>query len=118
MESFPMSNSLDAYTAPINPLTEAEAWYDALAKNYPTLAEALLGNEHTRNGGPMRPPLTLMISQKGPNLRWMLSNKQSSKTLFGTDCDPLDVLGSVERALKAGQGEWIDKQPNGSGNRR
>jgi len=113
-----MSNSLDAYGASANPLLEAESWYDRLAARYPTLAAALLGNEHTRKDGPLRPPFTLMIRSKGGTLQAMLSNPEASKTWFSEKLAPEDLLGAIEASLAASTGEWIDKKPERSGRSR
>lgn len=110
-----MSNSLDDYSGSTNPLLDNQAWYDALAKKYPTLALALLGNEHTRKDGPVRPPFTLMYRAKGGSLQAMLSNPESHRTWFSPKLDPEDLLGAVERALTDRSGEWIEKPRNGSG---
>jgi hypothetical protein len=112
-----MSNSLDDYGSSANPLLDAEQWYDRLAKLFPTLAAALLGNEHTRNGGPVRPPFTLMVRAKGGCLQAMLSNPDSSKTWFSAKLAPETLLEDVERSLADKTGEWIDKPKNGAGRR-
>lgn len=109
-----MSNSLDGYTSSFNPLQEAQAWFDLLSLKYPLLAEALLGNEHTRNGGPLRPPLSLIVSNKDGKLRAILSGPESSKSYFAPIEDASDVLASVEKALRDNTGEWSMKRPPGA----
>lgn len=112
-----MSNSLDDYSSASNPLLDADQWFDKLAVKFPTLASALLGNEHTRNGGPLRPPFTLMIRAKGGGLQAMLSNPESAKTWFSQKLSPETILEDVELGLAGKLGEWIDKPKNGSGRR-
>jgi len=112
-----MSNSLDGFSGSTNPLLDNQGWYDALAKTYPVLASALLGNEHTRNGGPLRPPFTLMLRAKAGKLQAMLSNPESAKTWFSPNLSPESILDDVELALATGAGEWIEKPKNGSGRR-
>jgi hypothetical protein len=112
-----MSNSLDDYSSSANPLLDAESWYDKLAVKYPTLAAALLGNEHTRKDGPVRPPFTLMIRAKGGGLQAMLSNPESAKTWFSQKLAPESLLDDVELGLAGKLGEWIEKPKNGSGRR-
>jgi len=110
-----MSNSLDDYSSASNPLLDASEWYDRLAKRYPTLAAALLGNEHSRNGGPLRPPFTLMIRAKGGGLQAMLSNPESAKTWFSPKLEPETLLEAVEGSLADKTGDWIEKPKKGSG---
>jgi len=112
-----MSNSLDDFTGSSNPLEENQAWFDLLAVHYPCLAAALLGNEHTRNGGPLRPPFTLMIRAKAGSLQAMLSNPDSAKTWFSGKLSPESLLDDVEASLATKTGEWIEKPKNGSGRR-
>jgi hypothetical protein len=110
-----MSNSLDDYGTPVNPLLEASAWFDVFEKKYPTLASALLGNEHTRNGGPVRPPFTLMVRAKGGSLQAMLSSPDASKTWFSTPLEPEALLEAIEGQLAKKLGDWIVKGKNGYG---
>ncbi len=110
-----MSNSLDDYNAPRNPLLDASAWHDVLSKKYPMLADALLGNELTRKDGPVRPPFTLMLREKNGSLSAMLSNQEASRTWFSPKLEPEELLASVETALREKLGEWVQKPKNGSG---
>jgi hypothetical protein len=110
-----MSNSLDGYEGQSNPLLDAAAWYDSLAVKFPTLAKALLGNEHTRNGGPLRPPFTLMVRAKSGKLQAMLSSPESGKTWFSPPLPPEGLLEAVESSLATGAGEWIEKPKGGYG---
>ncbi len=109
-----MSNSLDAYNEGSNPLIDAQVWHDEMSKQWPNLANALLGNEHTRNGGPVRPPFTLMIKAKGTGLQGMLSSPEGSKTWFSPIFEARQPLDAIELALAEKQGEWIPKRQNGS----
>jgi len=112
-----MSNSLDSFTGSTNPLIENQDWHDRLRKQYPTLADALLGNEHTRKEGPVRPPFTLMLRAKAGKLQAMLSSQECSKTWFSPGIDPEAVLDAIELALAEGLGEWIQKPNDRSGRR-
>ncbi len=105
-----MSNSLDAYNEGSNPLIDAQIWHDQMRKRWPNLADALLGNEHTRNGGPVRPPFTLMLKAKGQGLQGMLSNQEASKTWFSQVFDATEPLDAIESQLAGKLGEWIPKR--------
>lgn len=109
-----MSNVLDGYQRSESNGEALQAWYDVVKAMYPNLAQALLGNELTRNGGPVRPPLSLIISLKDSKLRFSLTSPEASKTYFGKIDDPKDILGSCERDLATGAGEWSMKRQNGS----
>lgn len=109
-----MSNSLDAYSGNGALGDQLEAWYDVVAKDYPLLAQALLGNEHTRKDGPVRPPFSLIVSVKDGKLRFSLSNPEASKTYFGKIDDPGAILASCEACLREGQGEWSLKRESGT----
>jgi len=113
-----MSNSLDAYGESVNPLDDAQIWYDVLSKQWPNIASALLGNEHTRNGGPLRPPFTLMLKAKGTGLQGMLSSQEASKTWFSQVFEAKSPLDAIERQLAEKLGEWIPKQKNQGGRAR
>lgn len=109
-----MSNSIDAYNDQHALVDNQEEWYGAVKAMYPNLASALLGNELTRNGGPLRPPFSFILSTKDGRLRFSLSNPEASKTYFGKIDDPKDILGAAERCLATGAGEWSEKRHNGS----
>jgi hypothetical protein len=109
-----MSNPLDAYNGDAGLGDVLQQWHDAVRAKYPLLADALLGNELTRSGGPVRPPLSLIVSTKDGRLRFSLSSPEASKTYFGKIDDPGAILESVERCLREGAGEWSIKQQNGS----
>jgi len=106
-----VSNSLDGYHGPANPLEADDAWYEHLALKYPNLADALLGNAKNGAKGPVRPPLSVMISAKEGRLRFCLSSPDSSRSYFGPIDDPCEPLEAAERALAACQGEWVTKNP-------
>lgn len=108
-----MSNSLDAYNDQAALGHQLQAWYDIVAKDYPNLAQALLGNELTRKDGPVRPPFSLIIGVRDGRLRFSLSNQEASKTYFGKIDDPGAILESVEGCLRDGGGEWSLKRENG-----
>jgi len=113
-----MSNFLDAYNGN-GALGEAlQQWHDAVRAKYPLLADALLGNELTRKDGPVRPPLSLIISTKDGRLRFSLSNPEASKTYFGKIDDPSDILGSCEACLANQSGEWSMKRESSTSKAR
>jgi len=109
-----MSNVLDAYNGSGDLGDLLQKWYDIVKAMYPNLAQALLGNELTRNGGPVRPPLSFILSVKDGSLRFSLTSPEASKTYFGKIDDPKDILGAAERCLANGAGEWSVKRQNGS----
>jgi hypothetical protein len=113
-----MSNSLDAYGESSNPLDDAQVWYDELSKQWPAIAAALLGNEHTRNGGPLRPAFTLMIKAKGTGLQGMLSSQEASKTWFSQVFEAKQPLDAIELQLQEKLGEWIPKSKDRGGRGR
>jgi len=107
-----MSTFLDSYHAPANPLEEVDAWYGHLAEKYPLLADALLGNAKLGTKGPVRPPLSFILSSKEGKLRFSLSSPDSSRTYFGSIDDPSEPLAAAERCLGASSGEWVTKNQN------
>lgn len=109
-----MSNALDGYSRPVNPLEENDKWLATFAERYPLLADALVGTEGRTTSGPVRPPMSFILGTKDGRLRFSLSNPKASRTYFGPIDDASDVLGAAERALKGNLGEWVTKQENGS----
>ncbi len=109
-----MSNFLDAYHAPLNPIEEDSAWADVMQKRYPLLVDAMVGSEGSGRSGPTRPPLSFILSKKDGRLRFSLSSPESSRTYFGPINDPSDPLMSAETCLQAGSGEWVTKRESGS----
>ena len=109
-----MSNALDGYQRGSDLGETLQAWYDVVKAMYPNLAQALLGNELTRNGGPVRPPLSFILGLKDGKLRFSLTSPEASKTYFGKIDDPKDILGAAERCLATSAGEWSEKRQNGS----
>ncbi len=109
-----MSNFLDGYHRASNPLTENDAWADAMQKRYPLLVDAMVGSEGSSASGPTRPPLSFILSAKDGRLRFSLSSPQSSRSYSGPINDPTDPLMSAETCLEAGSGEWWTKQENQS----
>lgn len=113
-----MSNALDAYSRPSNPLEENDAWLATFAVKYPCLADALVGTEGRSSSGPVRPPMSFILGTKDGRLRFSLSSRSGSRTYFGPIDDPNDVLGAAERCLAGNGGEWVTKQENGSSRHR
>ncbi len=109
-----MSNVLEGYHGEVTLGDELQRWYDPLSKKYPNIAAALLGNEQTRNGGPVRPPFGLTFSVKDGMLRFSLFSNEASKTYFGKIDDPDDILEAAERCLATKAGEWAPKPKNGA----
>lgn len=109
-----MSNALDGYHGAVTLGDELQKWFDPLSAKYPNLASALLGNELTRNGGPLRPPMNLSFSVKDGKLRFTLFSNEASRTYFGKLDDTVDLLGAAERCLASQAGEWSEKPKNGS----
>lgn len=113
-----MSNSLDGFAKPLNPMKDAEKWYDKLAAKYPLLALALLGNEMEKGSSGCRPPFSIIIAVKGDSLRGSLSNPEAYRTCFLPIDDPAEPLEALERALATGKGEWVDKPKDWASKRR
>jgi len=107
-----MSNSLDAYHASPNPAEDNRDWFEALAKKWPFVADALMGSLPTGSKGPVRPPLSLIFSVKEGKLRFSLSSPDASRTYFGSLDDPGEPLDAAERCLAGARGEWVTKQNN------
>lgn len=110
-----MSNSLDGYNGDSALGDQVQRWHDAVRAKYPLLADALLGNELTRNGGPVRPPLSLIVSTKDGKLRFSLTSPEAARTYFGKIDDPAAILESCEACLRDQSGEWSLKRENGPG---
>ena len=107
-----MSNSLDSYHGSSNPAEDNKDWFEAVAANWPLLADALMGSAPLGKAGPVRPPLSLIFSVKEGKLRFSLSSPDSSRTYFGSLDDPSEPLASAERCLAGSRGEWVTKQQN------
>lgn len=107
-----MSNPLDSYHAPANPVEENRDWYEALAITCPMLADALMGSASLGKAGPVRPPLSFILSVKEGKLRFSLSSPDASRTYFGAIDDPCEPLAAAERCLAASAGEWVTKKTN------
>lgn len=104
-----MSNFLDGYHKSGNPLTENDAWANAMQKKYPLLVDAMVGSEGSSASGPTRPPLSFILTAKDGALRFSLSSQQSSRSYSGPINDPSDPLMSAETCLQAGSGGWWTK---------
>lgn len=110
-----MTNFLDSFERPYNPAEDEAKWAGVLGDKYPNLTLALMGDSPDRKNGPIRPPMSLIISKKNGKLRFLLSSPDSARTYFGPDIDANDCLGSIESSLERGLGEWITKPNSGSG---
>lgn len=109
-----MANPFDAYHSSPNPVEENQQWLGKMVAKYPLLAEALLGNEHQRGSGPVRPPLSFILSVKDGRLRFVLSSQASHRTYYGPIDDASEPLEAAERALLTSAGEWSTRRENGA----
>lgn len=113
-----MSDALEASKGEWNPTESWDGWDKTLAENYPTLTSALVGEEGWEKGGGRRPPLSLILTNRDGKLKFTLSNPEWPRTYHCQVTSAHDVLGSVEAALKANLGEWVQKRPNRDRNGR
>lgn len=108
-----MSNFLDGYNRPYNPLKENDGWANVMQAKYPLLVDAMVGSVGSGASGPTRPPLSFILSSKDGKLRFSLSSPEASRTYFGPINDPSDPLMSAETCLQASSGEWVTKKEIG-----
>jgi len=108
-----MSNFLDGYHAPVNPIEEDKSWADAMQVKYPLLVDAMVGSEGSGRSGPTRPRLSFILSSKDGRLRFSLSSPDSARSYSGPIDDATEPLEAAERALAANKGEWWTKHENG-----
>jgi len=113
-----MSNFADGYAPEFNPAQISEEWASKLKPLYPHLTAALVGEPDWERDKSKRPPYSLIISDREGKLRFTLSNPTSNRTYHCQVTSALDVLGSIEAALAANQGEWVTKRQNGTSNHR
>lgn len=113
-----MADALAGAKGNYNPEDSYDGWVEKLTPMYPTLVAALVGEEDWEKGAGRRPPLSLIVTNRDGKLKFTLSNPEWPSTYHCQVTDALDVLGSVEAALKANMGEWVRKRPNGSGTGR
>lgn len=98
-------------------LSNAE-WLPSVRAMYPMLAMALVGEGDWERDASRRPPYTLMLSIRDGRLRITLSHPERPKMYHCGISNPSDILGSIESALSANQGEWSVRRQNGTSNRR
>lgn len=113
-----MSNFTDGFAPTFNPALESESWLPKLRLIYPQIASALEGEPDWDRDRSKRPPYSLIIGDREGRLRFTLSNQEALRTYHCQISDPTDILGSIESALAANQGEWVTKRQNGTSNRR
>ncbi len=107
-----MSNFVNGYARPYNPVEDNKSWADAMQVKYPLLVDAMVGSEGSGRSGPKVPPMALKIHAKDGRLRFTLSSQESPRCYSGPISDPTDPLMSVERAMEASAGEWWEKPKN------
>lgn len=112
-----MSNFADGYAPEFNPAAISDEWHAKLKPLYPSIAMALVGEPDWERDKSKRPPYSLIISDREGKLRFTLSNPTASRTYHCQVTSASDVLGSIEAALAANQGEWVTKRQNGTSNR-
>ncbi len=113
-----MSNFADGYAPEFNPAQISEEWAAKLKPQYPHLTAALMGEADWERDKSKRPPYSLIISDREGRLRFTLSNPTSARTYHCQVTSAMDVLGSIEAALAANQGEWVTKRQNATSNHR
>ncbi len=99
-----------------NPAKENCEWEPKLKVGYPTLARALREQSKGLGDSADMPAMTLMIFAREGKLKFSLSSQEWPRTYYGVISDAGDVLGSVERALAANEGEWSKKKNSGLAN--
>lgn len=109
---------IESYEAGANEDLSNSEWYPKLAAMYPNLAGALIGEPDWERQASKRPPMTLMLSVRDGRLRATFSHVERPRMYHCGISDATDVLGSLERALKANEGEWSVRRQNGTSNRR
>ena len=113
-----MSNFAEGYAPEFNPAAISEEWCSKLKPLYPSITAALVGEPDWERDRSKRPPYSLIISDREGKLRFTLSNPTSNRTYHCMVSSATDVLGSIEAALTANQGEWVTKRLNGTSNHR
>lgn len=89
-----------------NPDVADNEWKLPMQEKYPTLVGALRENIKKAGDAVDRPNLTLMIFAREGRLKFSLSSQDWPRTYYGVVTDPSDPIASIERALKANEGEW------------
>ena len=113
-----MSSFVESYAGSQDQdLTNAE-WMPKVKAMYPMLATALVGEGDWERQPALRPPYTLMLSIRDGRLRATLSHPERPRMYHCGISNPSDILGSIESALAANQGEWSVRRQNGTSNRR
>lgn len=113
-----MSNFSDGYSKNGSSMVDDSDWANKMAKKYPNLVTALLGQEGKGGEKLDRPSLSLILGVKEGRLRGSLSSPEASRTYFFPIDDPSEPLEAAERALEGNLGEWVTKRVDkGRGNR-
>jgi len=76
-----------------------------LGKVYPAIAQVLQGRTKEMKGG-VFPPSTIMFSLDEGTLKVCVSPKYGAHVAFTTLDDPADLLGNLERQIKANKVDW------------
>jgi hypothetical protein len=114
-----MSDALAGAKQNWRPDDQFDDWFEVLSGKYPTLASALIGEDGWEGSRDKRPPLSLILTNREGKLKFTLSNPEWPRTYHCQITSASDVLGSVESALAANQGEWVQKRlDRGSNGRR
>jgi hypothetical protein len=109
---------IDSFEGGTNEDLSNQEWYPKVTAMYPNLAAALIGEPDWERTPSKRPPMTLMLSVRDGRLRATFSHVERPRMYHCGVSDPSDVLGSLERALAANQGEWSIRRQNGTSGRR
>jgi hypothetical protein len=105
-----MTSFSQGFDQPFNPKDDNKAWFDALSKVAPELAEALQGDLTWNEKNQKRPPMTLMVYCRDGVLKFSLSSRFSRRSYYGVVKSPGELLESVEHAMNLGEGEWVKKR--------
>jgi len=79
--------------------------FEIVKKQYPGIAQVLQGRTKEMKGG-VFPPSTIMLSMDMGVLKFCCSPKYGAHVCFGTLDDPTDILGCLDKAIRAGKVDW------------
>ncbi len=110
-----MKSFVDGARGNFNPFLENDQWLNDVQAKYPTIGDTLCGGPDWKKDPSQLPPLSITIFAQDGRLRFRASSRDLPRTFWGSIKDPKDLLGSIEAALAAAEGEWSASSSNGSG---
>jgi len=108
-----MSKFVDGARGNFNPLQENAEWLNDLSAKYPMIGDLLSGGPNWKQDKSQLPPMSITLFAQDGRLRFRASSSDLPRTFWGAIKSPSDLLGSIEAALEAGEGEWSAKRENG-----